>query len=273
MPSPFPGMNPYLERADLWPDFHGTFLFLLRSALVPQVRPKYVVRAEMRVVLDPADAVAGVDGDDPATSPARRDRKPDVSVMAGDPHAEVAARGGGGGVATLPSPAEVQFVLPRGAEPWEQASMEVRTRDGDDLVTAVELISPTNKVGPGRRDYQEKRRDYARRGANLVEIDLLRLAGPIALRGAPPSAYRAAVARPEQWPAVRVWPIGLRDPLPTVPVPLRPPDPDATIDLQAVLHRAYDAAAYGDYVYRREPRPALRGEDLAWARSVAGLDQ
>jgi hypothetical protein len=33
MSSPFPGMNPYLEDADIWPDFHGSFLIELRSRL------------------------------------------------------------------------------------------------------------------------------------------------------------------------------------------------------------------------------------------------
>ena len=26
MPSPFPGMNPFLEQDDVWHDFHATFL-------------------------------------------------------------------------------------------------------------------------------------------------------------------------------------------------------------------------------------------------------
>jgi Protein of unknown function (DUF4058) len=43
MPSPFPGMNPYLEHADVWQDFHQSFIPLLRRLLAEQVRPKYLV--------------------------------------------------------------------------------------------------------------------------------------------------------------------------------------------------------------------------------------
>ena len=63
-----------------------------------------------------------------------------------------------------------------------------------------------------------------------------------------------------------LWPLGLRDPLPTIPIPLRAPDPDARLDLQAVLHRAYDAAGYEDYIYAGTPEPPLDPEIAAWAR-------
>src|SRR2546426_696943 len=42
MPSPFPGMDPYIE-GQRWRDFHGSFLVEIQRALVPQVRPRYVV--------------------------------------------------------------------------------------------------------------------------------------------------------------------------------------------------------------------------------------
>ena len=43
MPSPFPGMNPYLEQEVIWHDFHERFLPAAATYLVPQVRPKYIV--------------------------------------------------------------------------------------------------------------------------------------------------------------------------------------------------------------------------------------
>jgi hypothetical protein len=44
MPSPFPGMNPYLEQEDAWRDFHEAFLPTAREALCPQVSPALLVK-------------------------------------------------------------------------------------------------------------------------------------------------------------------------------------------------------------------------------------
>ena len=49
MPSPFPGMNPYLEGSGLWPMFHTQLLSGCQQHLVAQVRPRYFVRLESRV--------------------------------------------------------------------------------------------------------------------------------------------------------------------------------------------------------------------------------
>lgn len=44
MPSPFPGMNPYLERDGVWDDFHHSFIVGARAALVQQLRSDYIVK-------------------------------------------------------------------------------------------------------------------------------------------------------------------------------------------------------------------------------------
>src|SRR5437763_15907809 len=49
MPSPFPGMDPYLEAPELWPDVHHRLISEIQAALVPQLRPRYVARVELRV--------------------------------------------------------------------------------------------------------------------------------------------------------------------------------------------------------------------------------
>src|SRR5205085_559354 len=51
MPSPFPGMNPYLERPDLWQDFHTRFLAEAAEALAAQVRQNYLVHIEDHVFI------------------------------------------------------------------------------------------------------------------------------------------------------------------------------------------------------------------------------
>jgi hypothetical protein len=40
MPSPFPGMNPYLEQSDTWPEFHGNFMYRAQELLNAQLGPK-----------------------------------------------------------------------------------------------------------------------------------------------------------------------------------------------------------------------------------------
>ena len=62
----------------------------------------------------------------------------------------------------------------------------------------------------------------------------------------------------------------LRDPLPQIPVPLRAPDPDARLDLQRILHEAYDAGGYEDYIYTGSPQPPLHPHDAARASALVG---
>src|SRR5689334_24287804 len=59
MPSPFPGMNPYMEQPGVWSNFHTHALTLFVERLVPQVVPAYIVRLEEHVyVRDLADEEA-----------------------------------------------------------------------------------------------------------------------------------------------------------------------------------------------------------------------
>src|SRR3954466_4840651 len=49
MPSPFPGMNPYLEQDDAWHDLHERFLPAAAEALGVQVQPRYIVKIDEHV--------------------------------------------------------------------------------------------------------------------------------------------------------------------------------------------------------------------------------
>ena len=51
MPTPFPGMDPYLEHPRLWPDVHNGLIADLRNTLAPQLRPRYYVALEERTYL------------------------------------------------------------------------------------------------------------------------------------------------------------------------------------------------------------------------------
>jgi uncharacterized protein DUF4058 len=247
MPSPFPGMNPYLEHEDAWHDFHERFIPAVAEAIGPQVRPAYIVKIDQHLYIHelPADE-------------RRLVGRSDVSI-ARSPDAAAAPR-----TAVLEDPMEI--VLP--AVDWERhAFIEIRDRDSRDVVTVVELLSPSNKnPGSDREQYLGKRAHALRSRAHLVEIDLLRGGPRMPHIAVPDGDYCVVVSRTERRPRIGVWPVRLRDRLPVVPIPLRAPDPDARLDLQAVLHRVYDAAGYQDYVYAHPPQPPLRPEDADWAR-------
>ncbi len=147
--------------------------------------------------------------------------------------------------------------------------LEIRDRRDRRVITIVELLSPSNKyAGRDREQYIVKRSRAFGSSAHFVEIDLLRGGPRLPLTNLPPCDYYALVSRMERRPRADLWPIQLRQRLPVVPIPLSDPHPDAQLDLQDVLHRVYDAARYGSYIYEEEPTPNLASDDTAWARTL-----
>ena len=256
MPSPFPGMNPYLEQDDAWHDFHQAFLPELRRQIAGQLAPHYIVKIDEHVYIhEPPDDGRAFLG------------RPDVFVATRRPTAE-------GRTATAPRAggAPARISLPK-SDVERLSYLEIRDRRDKRVVTVIELLSPTNKYSSADREqYLGKRGEILASWTHLVEIDLLR-GGPRMpfATTLPDCAYYAMVSRMDERPEADLWPIGLRDRLPILPIPLRDPDPDVLVDLQAVLHRVYDAARYVNYIYDESPHPALSAADDAWARQVAGL--
>jgi Protein of unknown function (DUF4058) len=248
MPSPFPGMNPYFEQAAHWQDFHTEFLTTLRRHLAPQIAPNYIIQLEEHVYIH-----------DLPPEPRRLLGRPDLSVTRTG-----AATPGQPALAVLEAPAEVR--LP--AQDIERVPfLEVRDRRGRELVTVIELLSPSNKrSGEDRQQYLAKRRELLRSPAHLVEIDLLRGWAPMPADDRPEGDYSVLVSRSERRPAAEFWPLGLRDRLPVIPIPLRPSDPDGRVDLQEVLHQAHDRPGYEHFIYEGAPEPPLSTEDAEWAK-------
>ena len=52
-----------------------------------------------------------------------------------------------------------------------------------------------------------------------------------------------------------------------IPIPLRSPDGDGLVDLQEVLHRAYDGPGYEYFIYAGMPEPSLPAADAEWRDS------
>jgi hypothetical protein len=164
-------------------------------------------------------------------------------------------------------PADQRPVLGRAVDIEHFSFLEIRDRDSHQLITILELLNPSKKqLGPHRERYVAKRQQLLAGSVHFVEVDLLRGGPRIPTRPLPPCDYYALVSRVEKRPNTYVWPIHLRDHLPTIPIPLRCSQADARLDLQAVLDRIYDAAGYQDYIYEGQPQPRLSVEDEAWAR-------
>lgn len=250
MPSPFPGMNPYLEQDEVWHDFHERFMPAVSEVLVPLVRPHYIVKLDEHLYIHELSA-----------DERRHGGRGDITV----------ARGGieTGGTGGTKSSAPAYGRLPQTVDVEGQSFIEIRDRRNRELITVIELLSPSNKrAGPDREQYLNKRRQILASPVHLVEIDLLRGGPRLPVEELPACAYYVAVSRAEERPAVGIWPLQLRDPLPEVPVPLRAPDGDARFNLQKVIHHIHDTAGYSDYVYEGRPQPPLDTADAAWADAL-----
>jgi Protein of unknown function (DUF4058) len=145
--------------------------------------------------------------------------------------------------------------------------LEVRDLEGRELVTVIELLSPSHKrAGDSRESYQAERRERLGSPAHLVEIDLLRGWTPMPQQGRPECDYSVMVSRAPEHRTVEFWPIMLRDRLPFIPIPLRLPHETVQVDLQEALNGAYDRAQYEHIIYLGSPEPHLSVEDAAWAQ-------
>jgi hypothetical protein len=260
-------MDPYLEEPELWPAVHFDLLGAIRDTLIPLLLPRYYVTIELReyeVSLVELELV-GI-GDVSITRP----KEPSVPVN-GAPHAPEAPDSVAGAGAA--SPAVLLVDVPRPV-PVRERYLEIRRLQSHELVTAIEVLSPTNKrPGKGRRQYEEKREAIAASLTNLVEIDLIRAGDPLPVlqRGAflpreQAGDYRALVLRGGPPRGAALYPIRLRDPLPAIPVPLRPGEAEPSLDLQKIAESAYDRGRYDVVLdYRAEPAPPLAPDDAGWA--------
>lgn len=254
MPSPFPGMDPYLERCALWPDVHLSLIAAVRDALIPLVAPAYYVAIDQRVTLVDADV---------------EDRiiRPDVSVVRQDaPVMSASGVGVAEMVETTSQLVDVPFY-----EEVREGYLEIRDVGTHELVTAIELLSPTNKLsGSGRQEYEEKRRQVLRSRTSLVEIDLLRAGESMDIRPRPTSHYSILVSQGWERPKARLYSFSIREPVPPVMVPLRRSESGALLRLGDLLIQVYERARYDLRVDYRlpPPDPPLSPEDSAWVQAL-----
>ncbi|MCO5168126.1 MAG: DUF4058 family protein [Planctomycetes bacterium] len=241
MPSPFPGMDPYLEDPGLWSNVHQSLVTYARDQLQRQVGERYFVTIGERVY-------------------------PDVHVT------EQPAQFGA--LLTSEAADRPTVVLLDEVERRE-VFLEIQDAGTDQrVVTVVEVLSPSNKAaGRGRERYLRKQEEVLASSAHLVEVDLLRGGQPtVALPEGyvRRSAYRVSVSRADDRRRRELYAFGLRDPLPRVAVPLGQGDPDVVLDLPALLGEAYDRGAYARRLSYAgpPPPPPLSPEDQGWAREL-----
>jgi hypothetical protein len=257
MPSPFPGMDPYLEGA-LWTTVHFSLSAEIVRQLAPKVRPRYLVLPAERFVMETPESVAIT----------TTDMYPDVSV-AKTPSMVGAVQG----TILAPAPLEVATIIPT---PIPHVTIEIRDAANRQLVTAIEVLSPTNKRGDGREEYLAKRRRILLSTAHLLEIDLLRQGQRVPMqKPLPKTPYFIFLSRVEKRPITEIWPISLAEPLPMVPVPLLSDDNDEALDLQQAFAAIYDLLGYDLALdYSKPPEIPLPQEDSVWAETLlraAGL--
>jgi hypothetical protein len=250
-------MDPYLEGG-LWTTVHFSLSAEIVRQLAPRLRPRYLVLPAERFVMETPESVAIT-----AT-----DMYPDVSVV--ETRAMAAPTQG----ATIAAaPLELATIIPA---PVPHVTIEIRDTANRQLVTAIEVLSPTNKRGDGRVEYLAKRRRILLSTAHLLEIDLLRQGQRVPMqKPLPPAPYFIFLSRAERRPLTEIWPISLKEPLPVVPVPLLPGDLDVALDLQQAFTLTYDLLGYDLALdYTQPPEMPLPQAEAAWVETLlrtAGL--
>jgi hypothetical protein len=257
MPSPFPGMDSYLEGY-LWADVHNALASKIRQQLVPQLRPRYIARLEIYLVEDTApESEIGI-------------LYPDVEVLRVKSTNAISSHlpsNSSSSIATTPASLTLPVLQPIEVR---IPAIEIRDTASNILITCIEILSPVNKREPGLTPYRKKSQRLYNSNVHLIELDLLRRGTrPFNHPRLPDVHYLITLTRAQSG-VVDVWPIRLQEPLPTIPVPLHPPDPEVPLNVSEALNAIYEEAAYDlsiDYT-QPPPPPSFCEDDLRWMQSL-----
>ena len=258
MPSPFPGMDPYLEQPVFWSSFHSRVIVAIADAIEAMLDPQYYVEVETRTYYSDDDnsVLIGI---------------PDAIVVSSPPSNSTAsgARSGESGVAVQLRPFQVTVPVPQEVK---ERYLEIRELATGEVITAIEVLSPKNKrPGKGRITYEEKRNAFLSSLTHLVELDLLRSGEPMAMRGSfSTTAYRLLISRSHHRPVADLYGFTIQEPLPTFPIPLKKGEQELLLPFQDLFNGVYDRARYQSRISYVEPPPppSFSETDLQWLNAL-----
>lgn len=264
MPSPFPGMDPWLEDTAIFPDFHQRFINHLSDMLNDLMPPPFYSSISTRVWMEESERRVELDIDV-------------LNPLGNGFHANGSHQGG---IALLDRKKSslVEIVAHLSDEEMSEAFLEIYTSGGEELVTSIEFLSPSNKTpGSGGRDlYRAKQQELFAASVNIVEIDFLRRGTHATL--VPLSILKQQVGRFDYHACIHfedrrdsfiVAPFMLADVLPTIPIPLTAEIAPVEIDLKKVVDRCYAAGAYQRRIHYEQPaEPPLTADQTEWAEKI-----
>ncbi|NEP63306.1 MAG: DUF4058 family protein [Symploca sp. SIO2G7] len=244
MPAMFPGMNPYLEHPDLWPEIHPRFVAALADHLQKKVSDRYSVLIRKRVyrVSGENSIVVG----QPAQAPTSETNSPSSQ-----------------------QPIPIYIAVP---QTIHEDYIEIVDTHLGTTVTIVETLTPQKKrPGRGRENYEQRCESIFGGDTHFVEIDLLRGWEPISAYATGNIDYRVLVSRSDQRPKAAIYAWQVNSPIPLLKLPIgRPQDGDdaqpcCTVNLKEALNDACTGANYDFLInYAREPIPPLQPTASQW---------
>lgn len=261
MPDMFPGMNPYLEHPDLWPEIHPQLITALANLLQEEVSDRYSVLIRQRVYR--------VSGED--------------SLVVGHLAHELSPRNDStnNSQCTPQQPIPTYIAVPQTVK---EDYIEIVDCQIGKTVTIIEVLTPRKKrPGRGRENYEQRCEAIFGSTTHFVEIDLLRGWEPISAYAPSNVDYRVLVSRSDQRPKADLYAWQVNAPIPPLTLPLgcHQDDTDAQAYCTIDLKRALDTICVGtdgDFVidYERAPIPPLPPETERWLSTLlerSGLRQ
>ena len=213
MRSPFPGMDPYIEAAGLWEDFHHNLITEIQGAISAILPERYLVRAGERSYV----TLSAHGGQEEFLT------QPDVGGTRLSGAGESTATVGLALLKPVDEPAAPISMRSLVETEYREGFLEIRELQPErKLVTCIEVLSPSNKRAgtAGWLQYTRKRQAYLEGAAHFVEIDLLRGGRRMPMADWPDSPYYLLVSRKQEAPRCMVWPTHSSRPLPPIPIPL-----------------------------------------------------
>ncbi len=254
MPSPFPGMDPYLEHPSRWPEVHSRLIAAIANSLESQLGEAYFIGVEKRVYqLTTDDSILiGI---------------PDTTIAKHSTSSSSSKTQSLATTATLTTENYLTVTLPIPIE-VKESYLEIRDIETSEVITAIEVLSPVNKrTGEGRRTYEFKRQSILGSQTHLVEIDLLRSGSPMPMLGKVDATdYRLLVSRASRRPQAQLYSFNLEQTIPEISIPLKSNEPDLQLDLQTLLTELYSQARYNRRIdYQKPPVPPFKKDIQPWA--------